>query len=279
MDSNTLYYSLDLVSGTGLTLSSEQRAAMHTSLVILKKNYKFNRVLFWGKILGIKGDYFIAQGVKDDEMRDKNTLYSFNCIDWHLLPPTTEDMLAEVSAAAKGRFVGDPSHEYEHTETRRQGEGDDAVEEEVSVRIKVKEEVRLAATVHTIDTEVSVVPRGAFIRSPHGLVQTNRSFEGLSFSEAEKLRNFLHFTEPRSLKQKSILETAEMDPSIDFLNPLSNDVPKGSWSLHFERGSSVCVVRSLLWLGLTGYHVPNTPQHGYIYMGDGLKNMDLPFML
>lgn len=75
MDSNTLYYSLDLVSGTGLTLSSEQRAAMHTSLVILKKNYKFNRVLFWGKILGIKGDYFIAQGVKDDEMRDKNTLY------------------------------------------------------------------------------------------------------------------------------------------------------------------------------------------------------------
>ena len=54
---------------------------------------------------------------------------------------------------------------------------------------------------------------------------------GLSFSEAEKLRNFLHFTEPRSLKQKSILETAEMDPSIDFLNPLSNDVPKGTLSL------------------------------------------------
>lgn len=64
-------------------------------------------------------------------------LSSFNCIDWHLLPPTTEDMLAEVSAAAKGRFVGDPSHEYEHTETRRQGEGDDAVEEEVSVRVSV----------------------------------------------------------------------------------------------------------------------------------------------
>lgn len=50
------------------------------------------------------------------------------------------------------------------------------------VQIKVKEEVRLAATVHTIDTEVSVVPRGAFIRSPHGLVQTNRSFEGLPTS-------------------------------------------------------------------------------------------------
>lgn len=75
MDSTSLYYSLDLVSGAGLTLSSEQKAALQTSLVILQKNYKFHRALFWGKILGIKGDYFIAQGVGDDEMRDKKTLY------------------------------------------------------------------------------------------------------------------------------------------------------------------------------------------------------------
>lgn len=53
----------------------------------------------------------------------------------------------------------------------------------------------------------------------------------------------------------------------------------GSWSLQFERGSTVCVIRSLLWLGLISFHVPMTPQHGYIYMGDGLKNLDLPFML
>lgn len=46
------------------------------------------------------------------------------------------------------------------------------------LQIKVKEEKRLASTVHTIDKEVSVVPRGAFIKSPHGLVQTNCSFEG-----------------------------------------------------------------------------------------------------
>lgn len=62
---------------------------------------------------------------------------SFNCVDWHLLPPATEAMLAEVSAAAKGRFVGDPSHEYEHTEIRRQGEGDEAVEEEIMVGTSV----------------------------------------------------------------------------------------------------------------------------------------------
>ncbi|KAM6953883.1 radial spoke head protein 9 homolog [Aplochiton taeniatus] len=277
MDSKSLYFSLDLVSGGGLTLSVEQRAALQTSTIILKKNYKFKRVLFWGKILGVKADYYIAQGVEEDEMSDKKSLYSLSCIEWHLLPPATETMLGEVSFAASGRFMGDPFHEYEHTETRKQGEGDEAVEEEYM--IKINEEKRLAAVVHTIDREGSVVPRGAFIKNPHGLVQTNRSFEGLSHSEAGKLSNFLHFTEPKNLKKKTILEMAELDPSIDFLDLLSDDIPKGSWSLEFERGSSVCVIRSLLWLGLTFYHVPMTSQHGYVYMGDGLKNLDLPFML
>lgn len=75
MDSDSLHYSLDLAAGNGLTLSSEQRAALQTSLVILKRNYKFSQVLFWGKILGIKGDYFIAQGVEEDKMRNKKSLY------------------------------------------------------------------------------------------------------------------------------------------------------------------------------------------------------------
>lgn len=42
----------------------------------------------------------------------------------------------------------------------------------------MNEEKRLAVTVHQIDEEVSVVPRSAFIKSPHGLVQMNRSFGG-----------------------------------------------------------------------------------------------------
>lgn len=75
MDSSTLLYALELVCGNGLSLSTEHRAALHTSLIILKRNYKFNRVLFWGKVLGIKNDYFIAQGVGEDEIRDRKSLY------------------------------------------------------------------------------------------------------------------------------------------------------------------------------------------------------------
>lgn len=75
MDSSALSYSLEFVAGSGHTLNVEQKTALQTSLLILKKNYKFNRVLFWGKILGLKEDYFIAQGRGEDEMQDKKNLY------------------------------------------------------------------------------------------------------------------------------------------------------------------------------------------------------------
>ncbi|XP_068564369.1 radial spoke head protein 9 homolog [Cebidichthys violaceus] len=258
MDSSLLSYSLELVAGSGSTLSVEQRAALQTSLVLLKKNYKFHRVLFWGKILGIKKDYFIAQGRGEDEMQDKKNLYSFNCMDWFLLPSATDSMIEEVTKAAKGRLIGDPS----------------SLENETTVN----EESRLAVTVHQIDEEVSVVPCGAFVKNPHGLIQINRSFGGLSHSEARRLDNFLHFRKAKNSK-KSILEMCVVNQRMDFLDGLSDDIPKGSWSLQFECASNVCVLRSQLWLGLTFFHVPMTPQHGYIYIGDGKKNVDLPFML
>lgn len=74
MDS-TLYSYMELVAGNGCILSVEQRTALQTSLVGLKKNYKFRRVLFWGRILGLEHDYFIAQGRRENEMRDKKNLY------------------------------------------------------------------------------------------------------------------------------------------------------------------------------------------------------------
>lgn len=82
-------------------------------------------------------------------------------------------------------------------------------------------------TVHHIDKDVSVVPRGAFIKSPLGLVQINRSFDGLSEAEARKLDNFLHFREPKKGNKKSIDEIGDWSPAIDFLDVLSDDVPKG----------------------------------------------------
>jgi len=75
MDAQDLHVSVDYVGTSGIIFSPEQKACLQTSLCILQNNYKFDRVYFWGKILGIKDDYFIAQGVEKDEFELKKTLY------------------------------------------------------------------------------------------------------------------------------------------------------------------------------------------------------------
>ena len=57
---------------------------------------------------------------------------SKDCIHWGLLPPATEAMKQQTKLA-KGRFTGDPSYDFEHTEMKKVGEGDDVTEEEVTV--------------------------------------------------------------------------------------------------------------------------------------------------
>jgi len=39
------------------------------------------------------------------------------------------------------------------------------------------------------------------------------------------------------------------------------------------------VVRNLLWPGATFVQDMNTGLHGFFYNGDGVKNLDLPFMI
>ncbi|PIK58246.1 putative radial spoke head protein 9-like [Apostichopus japonicus] len=157
----------------------------------------------------------------------------------------------------------------------------------------IKEEDRLAAVVADIDEQVAIAPRGAFVKTPHGAVLQNRILKGkkgqssgaptdgqsLSVTEAGKQQNYCHFREPVRLNEKSLLEKADLDKSIDFLDPINEDIPKGSWSLKFERGSGLVTITSLLWPGTTFYHVPHTRKYGWIYVGTGEKNKDLPFML
>ncbi|XP_060610019.1 radial spoke head protein 9 homolog [Anolis sagrei] len=274
MDAEALPYALDLVASSGVCLSPEKRAALRNSLLLVRRDYRFEQVRLWGRIQGIRGAYYIAEGLGPDRAGTRSRLYSLNCVDWSLLPPPTEEMVT-LTAGLKGRFQGDPSYEYEQPDKKEDPER--PYEEEVPTLIK--EETRLVATVHQIDKAVGIVPRGAYVKSPLGPVHENRNFEGLSLTEGKKLSSYFHFTEPENLKNKTLLEKADLDPAIDFLDSLEHDIPKGSWSIQVERGGRVLILRSLLWLGLTFYHVPNTKQHGYIYFGNGEKNIDLPFML
>ena len=146
--------------------------------------------------------------------------------------------------------------------------------------VTMKEEDKLTSLVNWIDFETSLIPRGAYTRTVSGTVIVNNLFTGLSFAEAGKMYNYRHFRPAVRLLEKSILQRADFDQAIDFLDPIVEDVPSEiSWSLQYERGGSIVTVKSLLWPGYVFYHMPNTRFYGSLYFGNGIKNLDLPFML
>lgn len=54
----------------------------------------------------------------------------------------------------------------------------------------VKEEDRLAIVVENVCRDVSIVPRGAFLRTPVGEVIKNKAFEGYSLSLYFECKDF-----------------------------------------------------------------------------------------
>lgn len=265
-------------------MSSEQTTQLANSLTIAKHNNKFSKIFFWGKIYGVKEDYLIAQGISgNDELTERTTLYSVSGNDWHLLSVPDEKSL-EDALQIRGRFMGDPMFEYEQHEVRKFTNGDANNDDGEDFTIQVKEEARLSAVIMKIDEEAMLVPRGAFLRSPAGIVMKNGSFSGLSEKQVANLENWFHFSGPIKLPTKSLLEKADLAAPIDFLDQASGDVPsKGSWSIQNERGpgvdSSLIKLRSLHWPGAESCHIPDTKQFARGYFGDGLKNINLPFML
>lgn len=155
MDSEGLALSVEYLASTGVVLSTEQKAALQTSLVMLQNAQKFHKVQLWGKIVGIKESYFIACGIgKENELSDRKFLYryicqfflpkirfailtdfyfSLDCMKWCLLPILAESR-TQMCRKLTGRFIGDPTYEYEYIDTKVVGEGEDAEEETNTVK-------------------------------------------------------------------------------------------------------------------------------------------------
>jgi hypothetical protein len=79
--------------------------------------------------------------------------------------------------------------------------------------------------------------------------------------------------------QKGLIARHEAVYTTEFLDPISTDKPNNCWSIHKDATQCVAVLRNNLWQGYYGYHRCNTSIFGGIYIGDGVANLDLPFML
>ena len=163
-------------------------------------------------------------------------------------------------------------------EGEAEGEGEEGGEEEKGVpKKKVSELMRVAVMVHDIDIDTFLVPRGAYILNSEQKVVKSKIFHGLSEADAGKLLAYVHLRPPKQMQ--SLLEQEHLSKSVDFLDSIAEDIPKGCWSIQYDGVQDAVFLRSLHWPGYAFFNVPEMPIYGGIYVGNGQKNKDLPFML
>jgi radial spoke head protein 9 len=78
--------------------------------------------------------------------------------------------------------------------------------------------------------------------------------------------------------------------TLDFLDPISEDLPKGwifqqrevnfagCWIMREDRTRDLVTLKSLKWPGFIFFHLLGTPHFGYGYFGNGQANTDIAFM-
>ena len=138
---------------------------------------------------------------------------------------------------------------------------------------------RLAWTVHQIEHDCQVVPQGAFKMTPLREVRRNEAFKGLKKDDVFAVEKYQHF---RAVETKDKREQIERDEAVynhNFLDDLSGDFPKHTWNIQKDTTGTSAIIRNQLWPGYYGYHRANSQIYGGLFIGYGIKNLDLPFML
>lgn len=138
---------------------------------------------------------------------------------------------------------------------------------------------RLAVVVNQINDSCSCAPKGALKFTPTQTVHLNEGFRGLSPDESNQIANWQHFRPVRSEAKLGLVARNEAVYNDDFLDSLDADKPNKCWSAMRDVTGSFAMLRSQLWPGFYAFHRSNTAVWGAVYMGDGIQNSSLPFML
>jgi radial spoke head protein 9 len=142
---------------------------------------------------------------------------------------------------------------------------------------KIKEEDRLAVLVHLIMIESAIHPRGLLYRQLSGCVTYNPCFRGLSRIDASEMKNFQLFRGPLNNQNLNLAKREDYNYQTDFFDTIDDLSPKKCFSFSINE-RNVCLIRSLLWPGMTFFHKLNSKQQGFFYFGNGRKNLNILMM-
>ncbi|XP_065196635.1 radial spoke head protein 9 homolog [Sycon ciliatum] len=280
MDVRQLPVNIGYLNHAGIALSAEERTCLQAGFDACRFKEGFHTLKFWGIIHGINAKYYIVQGLQEDPLKPRITLYSKDYAHWARLPSVTDEMRRK-TRHVRGRFTGDPSFDFEYCYRKPNFKANDEDEhgnDVLTERTSLKEEERLAATVELINHEVEVMPRGYLRKSAKDEVKPNPMWQGLSLEEALLRSNYYH-ANPKRMRKLTAMVPPRNVPAIDFLESIEDAHSKPWWLVRGYRGSTVVTLRSLLWEGYTFFMVPDSRTFGSFYSGYGERNLDVVHML
>jgi radial spoke head protein 9 len=174
-----------------------------------------------------------------------------------------------------------PVEEEEDEEGGEKKDDDSNVSEQEEIKVPAKEltEIdRVRFVVCAIENDCQVAPSGAFKMTAHHQLRRNEAFQGLKLEDGLNLDNYVHFRNVQSEASKIRLDEPSAPFSSRFLESISEDQPKGCWNFQLDLHKETALGRSLLWPGYHFYHILNRNKFGSVYIGNGLKNLELQFM-
>lgn len=264
-------------------------------------------MFFWGKIIGEENDYFIAYGInfeghygfpkKDFFFAPSNTFkfeelpmtYPYHDKDFadsyiKPLKGKPEEIIKKYKEEIpEGEEAEQQPQEGEGEEEDKNKDPDISVDENAPKKEEPKEnyteKLKLSYIVRKIDTDTSVIPKGAVKLTPEHQYRMNKTYKGLKQDELKTLKNYIHFRPIIKEEKKLEVEQSEAVFSPDILDSIDSDDIKGSWSVQLDPSKKISNVRSLLWPGYFAVHQSDSNIFGSIYFGKGKKNSELPFMI
>ena len=268
----------------GVCLSLEERIKLLTMLDQLKSDIKCDEMQFWGKILGAEKDYYISKALfyKGFQYFPKKKYFfcsSSNFIFSEL--PDIQPHHIDNFSKFNTYFVGNPDIILEKYESEQNQNLDEVIGDTFKPKLKKKnmtETDRLSFVVRTIDHDTSVVPVGGFKMLPINELRRNDLFEGLSSEDLDKKEKYAHFRPVENQEKKDKIAMGKAVFDFDFLDSIADDPIKDSWTIHTDSTKTICSLRNLIWPGYFAYHKANTDEFGGVYIGYGIKNIDIPFM-
>ncbi|XP_022116702.1 radial spoke head protein 9 homolog [Pieris rapae] len=271
MDIHKLWEYKEYVNVNGFMLSNELISLLQNSLTLLQVENHFSHVQYWGQIYAVDGDYHIAVGITRDALAERKYFYSTDFKFWGLLA-RPKKKYKQLSLLTTFPFRGEPSLKIKVL--------DEAMDEQHPDRCQeMREEKRLAATISNICDEAEICARGQLIKQPDGSVVINPNFYGLTGQEAKQLKSYMHIRPAQQRWNTNLLTRQDYNFSMDFLDSIDQDIPSGCWNLSLEQNGTLAYLKSLYWPGMSYFHKIKTPDAGFLYIGNGSKNLDVPFLI